>query len=117
MRQYAMNPDRIRKAVELADGWSIEGELIKSHPGWPQIRTLEGYGCPLASPDRCILDALRCQLERQVESAGAFVHQYNGYVVIVKRGEKEDVYLATAKGPNRTENTINAILDSGVLEP
>jgi hypothetical protein len=86
--------DLIRKAVSLADGWR---ETV------------------LPFIDQRKLDALAAQLVRQVDAT-------DDYYVIVKhdfaavRGRGPCVKHVEDDDADRTLNTINAIVESGVLE-
>lgn len=84
-----MVTDYIRKAIELADGWEMESELGE-------------------------LDALAAELVRRVVLI-------EGFDVVVCNGESAVMdplwkCAGNAQGPDRTMNTIKAIVDSGVLE-
>ena len=106
------------RAVELADGFEA------MHEG---IDILTENGCLWASTDwddipQFVKDAIAAQLRRQVEITHK-VNVTNGHCYIFdNKGEGNHYSLprngpvAKASGPNCTENTVNAILDSGVLE-
>ncbi len=123
-----MNSDTLRKAVELAKGWSISANGCITLPNggedwyvdWPNIY-LSDY------PDgswKVITDALAAQLVRQVD---ALADQHEGPVFCTEFGgcallfaAPNDFHAGDCKaGPaknDRTENTIRAIVESGVLE-
>ncbi len=95
----------IRAGVELADGWRVndlDEQVI--HCGFGLIQVLD-----------CIkpqyLDALAAQLVRQVDEAGKEANLYCEVLIEECRaGECMDW------PPDRTMNTIKAIIDSGVLK-
>lgn len=100
----------IRKAVELADGWSLRKDTLTTPTGY--------FGRP---EDQETRDALAAQLVRQIESpkyiAEFYLDMARGHVAvrrIVDIDEAIDVSACYAEG--RTMNTIKAIVDSGVLE-
>ena len=97
--------DYIRKAVELADGWSISQKdiLTTAHHGYfGNIEDIE------------ILDALAAQLVRQVDALDdPWVTEYPRKSIIYSDSLCQ--HIAEVKGPDRTMNTIKAIVDSGVL--
>lgn len=120
--------DRIlRKAVELADGWSWyeKTKQISLEFGPSQY----DFICTdTHDPEQYLLDALAAQLTRQVD---ALCPHYN--IVHSKwRGGKQDPHtvliglrspvmsftenLAEVEGPDRTANTIEVIVNSRVLE-
>lgn len=109
--------DYIRKAVELADGFDHSGRTC-----W-RIQVSDHYpiAAPKKSPPSWFLDALAAQLVRQVDAlpdclewdeflsmsdmAGFYRWDHDG---------PESTYPPVV-GPDRTMNTIRAIVDSGVL--
>lgn len=102
--------DYIRKAVELADGWSGPngvGQVVTSGGGY--------FG---NIDDQEILDALAAQLARQVDALGDDLHLevHRGWTAMRKNGSSGWSDIAAAYGPDRTMNTILTIIDSGVLE-
>ena len=104
--------DYIKKAVELAEGWGFPSES-QFLPGSPPIaESPSGYmGAIEATPE--LLDALAAQLVRQVEGAGYGVCIQYGCVDLTKDMQVESTWSG---GPDRTMNTIKAIVDSSVLE-
>jgi len=98
----------IRKAVELADGWNMDEMAIVTHH--------VGDFSFIDDPAQWQLDALAAQLVRQVDSTDY------AYVVEYKKESAVFYHLYDQKsparscGPDRTMNTIRAILKSGVLE-
>jgi hypothetical protein len=98
----------IRAAVELADGWSLsKNDILQTgqHGYFGKIDDIE------------IRDALAAQLTRQVDALDG----YDYHVVVMRlateiQGFNVKPYISRSEGPDRTENTINAILDSGVLK-
>ncbi len=107
-----IDEDYIRKAVELADGWEIEAE--KDGRVWVTGARFSGTIGALTQPD---LDALAAQLVRQVDALdnvditihGTFsdleIHDGHGWLP-----------KQMPEGPDRTMNTIKAIVDSKRLE-
>jgi len=93
----------IRKAVELADGWVLGRNDVLHSPC--------GYFADLT--DQPVLDALAAQLVRQVDATDA------SWVVTTSKDAHvmtdDGIQAAQAIGPDRTMNTIKAIVDSGVL--
>ena len=101
--------DYIRKAVELADGWEPFNSVAVKCRGdvmWTNLNDEDETA-------QVTLDALAAQLVRQVVGV-------DGIEVIVQHGEAAlwafDSMLGSSKGPDRTMNTIKAIVDSGVLD-
>lgn len=106
----------IRKAVELADGWGIT-----MWSGRPMVH------CPIDDVDgfhidhlpNLFLDSLAAQLVRQVDALtnpDVGLQLCRGVSVV-------DIYLpdsplrqAAVDGPDRTMNTLRAIVESGVLD-
>jgi hypothetical protein len=103
----------IRKAVELADGfeWDADEYIVYTQ-----------YGRLNVAPDEpMFLDALAAQLCRQVDVLPALnPHGVKPADVYIKPGLSYVGFcgelIAEYAGPDRTENTINAIVESGVLE-
>jgi len=114
--------DYIRKAVELADHWA----LIRVWDGEDWIDSLD-YKWSLSEPHiRCLLqdaaqttlDALACQLTRQVDALNEFWIDSDMHgVAKIWRGFLYDrkERIAKANDKNRTMNTLKAIIDSEVL--
>ena len=108
----------IKAAVELADGWRISkgGDVHAPIDGWP-----EGFLLPEVGP--FAKDALAAQLVRQVDALdGYFVgvgcefDEANRAAVYGPKFKACHGYLISDEsGPDRTMNTIKAIVDSGVL--
>ena len=121
-----MKTDYIREAVELADGWSVQGESVADHAGWPAIEAADRYSCPLANLSQTILDALAAQLERQlmqIEDVWIVIDGGIGEVRVEKLGlagaeitvlsrcDYDDGYSLIG-----AECRITAIVESGVLK-
>ena len=94
------NVDKIKKAVELADGWTWMGP-----EGTDRLQ-------PMSQP---FLDALAAQLVRQVDVLDGFV--------VITRSNRTRIWSVKisgiwkeVEGDDRTMNTINAIVNSKVLE-
>jgi len=99
---------RIKKAVGLADGWKIDPNGI-----WPPF-PFPAYA-DIKDTQPIILDALAAQLVRQVDSLDKYVvHAFSTRTAVRTSGPLMDI--ADAKGPDRTMNTIKAIIDSKVLK-
>ena len=90
--------DYIKKAVELADGFSFNDK--------DAYFSTDELGCMW-------LDALAAQLVRQVDALGTVtLNIYDRGTEVGKSGQP----WATGIAHDRTMNTIKAIVDSGVLE-
>ena len=103
-----MNSDNIRKAIELADGFQLtRDEQYFSLPAG-------GYMPAIKDIRQHHKDALAAQLVRQVD---ALAFPYDAVFVTVGNTSVEWPIGTNyfVEGPNRTDNTINAILESGVL--
>ena len=96
------------EGVELAEGW----ERVDSY----QVR-INGVGhwFNAQTPDY-VKDALAAQLVRQVDALETphTVEMVHGAVWVGYRSQSAETFRKT-KGPDRTMNTILAIVDSGVL--
>ena len=112
-----MNPETLRKAVELADGWGLsDSELVlwPDTPGryfdWPNI-----YLC-YAAECQPMIDALAAQLVRQVHAISPTIAS------VYVDPDSTTVYTRDDGGfkhefeSSQAENTINAIVASEVLE-
>ncbi len=107
--------DYIRKAVELADGWSIPEtpELTYCAPNFDPL--CHGhFNDYVDEMPQWHKDALAAQLVRQVDG----LSDYSGVRV---RPDITELFLdqgamAIATGDNRTMNTIKAIVDSKELK-
>ena len=99
--------DYIRKAVELADGWSISHNIV-----YPPTQHL---AMSIHHTSTWILDALAAQLVRQVDATGEqYVASTHSYVAVRGRGRCRS--HIEYDDNDRTMNTIKAIVDSGVLK-
>ena len=102
--------DIIRKAVELADGFGLM-------PGWDEAFYVEQPWDELSSsfkdPDQWMLDALAAQLVRQVDALPVprFLVDSVGATLYGEKGQGTFI-----RGPDRTMNTLRAIVESKVLE-
>ena len=114
--------DTLRAAVELAEGWEHHtdpsGELWLAPEG---VHRPHVNGSSLWIWDELpapILDALAAQLVRQVDALdGYFIEVSKGWACVREALSYEAVSDVNAKyGPDRTLNTIKAIVDSGVLK-
>ena len=102
----------IRKAVELADGWEwCDGGFEDDNI----IESLSGYrGSIIATPE--LKDALAAQLVRQVDALETHrVESHAASVMVYETHYPVNHAIAVRHGPDRTMNTIKAIVDSGVL--
>ena len=101
--------DIIRKAVELAEGWQWVGERLPAY-----IRTEFGEFDPEEEP-QWVKDALAAQLVRQVDALKGCLE------LVVQDGESgiwdQANCITCAMGDDRTDNTLRAIVESGVLSP
>lgn len=123
MKEIRMSPDKIRQAVELADEFEYRKGPEGNHIHLPYI----GW---VVSGSKVALDALAAQLVRQVDATkDRMVLIVEGRTSITgKENNVSDDYHSGdelyyshfpggwAEGPDRTQNTINAILDSKVLD-
>ena len=109
--------DYIKAAVELADGyeWRGDAETLggdkKPFVGMPYGVLSVSFKYLCRTPAH--LDALAAQLVRQVDAnefAGFKIEPNGTYVAF------DDDAEGYAHGPDRTMNTIKAIVDSGVLK-
>ncbi len=97
-----------KRAVELADGFELRGHMVMANGRTDMW---------LDNPSQMHKDALAAQLVRQVDAAG-------GYAVVVKAASTAifgandpPIFKHVSYANDRTDNTINAILESKVLEP
>ena len=99
--------DYIRKAVQLADGWHVSSDDC--------VTTDEFGGLAHPTESEILLDALAAQLVRQVDAIDAiYVMSYPDKSAVIDDGLLDVVGIH--EGPDRTMNTIKAIIDSKVLE-
>ena len=101
--------DIIRQAVELADRWEhADGNVYLANGTFID----ESTDADFDNMDQILLDALAAQLVRQVDGI-------DGIEVIAQFKEVTlwayDSVIGEGKGPDRTLNTITAIVESGVL--
>lgn len=113
----------IQAAVELADGWSLVhiydgedwGQEFGDNSGVPTQQVL------IQDPHKfqSSLDALAAQLVRQVDALdrGAFHCEPTRGIVceVTKHYPFSHKTTEVAEGPDRTMNTLRAIVESGVL--
>lgn len=109
--------DYIRKAVELADGFQWRGETYLGRTNDPAILVDTPAGTTFPCDDQFMLDALAAQLVRQVDALDNYyvLSGHDGSQVEYE-DELEAYCVCTTEGPDRTMNTIKAIVDSKVLE-
>ena len=127
-----MNPDILKRAVELADGWEIGDEqamdgLAHCFVRLP-LKTFSKsirFDCLIDEP--IYLAALAAQLTEQVDRLYGKPHfiefdSMNGYATVWNNQPCGCLYecnkteVGEAEGPNRVENTITCIVESNVLE-
>lgn len=108
--------DCIHKAIELADGFAlmhttVAGAIKYAYPG--------GSIAVLATNfPQWFLDALRCQLERQINT----IHHYEVITMIETSCIRDWQYspkyhdIASVTGYDCTMNTIKVVVDSKKLE-
>jgi hypothetical protein len=99
--------DYIRKAVELADAWDVVDRF-----GEDFIESPEGFGTPTKVNDQTLIDALATQLVRQVDAMDEMLTSTGKGTAGIYQGDK---CLGWASGPDRTMNTIRAVVESGIL--
>ena len=103
--------DYIRKAVELADGWQYD-EI--GHTGIYKIFLPDTMNIWVSFDYQPALDALAAQLVRQVD----VLSNYAGVKICPRITEIFSVAGEShmpSTGPDRTMDTIKAIVDSAVL--
>jgi len=108
--------DLIRKAVELADGWDT-GSVQKDWVLCPYDWTSK----PIFKIHQGELDALAAQLVRQVDINDPNIGDYTvttfvDHSVVEHWQFGVSQIVGYAESPDRTMNTIKAIVESGVLE-
>lgn len=107
--------DYIRKAVELADGWTHDGCEVSLWITSPE--TFGGFWVE----NQCLVDALAAQLVRQVDARWTDGYRFasDDEMRSVVYGPKFKAFKgyvnSIEQGPDRTMNTIKVIIDSGVL--
>ena len=98
----------IKKGVELAEGWHDKND---AHSSRIFVESCEGYRGVLPGSKE-LLDALAAQLVRQVDShPDAEIETYFMQTIVRVKSAPTIV-----EGPDRTMNTIKAIVDSEVLD-
>ncbi len=103
------NQDYVHKAVKLADGWQLTNDEEYVIPPYG------GYCPSIMNFERLFFDALAAQLMRQVDALGGIdfdCHVGRVYLRTWRGFHRNEV---EAVGPDRTMNTIKAIVDSDVL--
>ncbi len=105
--------DYIRKAVELADGFMLNGNLIGGSFMFDVGGSIE---IPTIEDNQWLLDALAAQLVRQMDELilySVHIKPIGAFIDHEGTGERiTDCYLTGG----RTMNTIKAIVDSKVLD-
>ena len=115
--------DTIQRAVELADGWDVThifaGEDIAAYN--PHGKEYPEASFVLQSPSESGLDALAAALVRQVDALDVELVSGKGSCLIERDDPEFEPFgiqnLGWEEGPDRTMNTLCAIVDSKVLEP
>ena len=102
--------DYIEKAAELADGWDHDGDELIRLP--VLLKWIVGRNLP-----QHWLDALAAQLVRQVDAIdGIIVWADETRAVVattVRPGKVGSLhFIGESEGPDRTMNTIKAIVDA-----
>ena len=113
--------DYIRAAVKLAEGFVLAPDGQSVH--LPQIGSfvMDNADCPLEGWPQSIKDALAAQLVRQVDAAANkyFVQSRDTWTIVLRWQDYDKAaghnVVSHSEGPDRTMNTIKAIVDSGVL--
>jgi len=96
-----LTTETLRKAVELADGFYLHKE--SSQFTYDAIT----MWWDIDSPPQYILDALAAALVRLTDGLGVEVWPRN----------RTSYYVMSVDGPDRTENTINAIVEFADKHP
>ncbi len=112
LRGEQMNDsEHIRKAVELADGWTMASSSVVQPP-------TKHLAMSIHNPSTWILDALAAQLVRQVDALDsnliAFGSASTGQAMVYRDALAGDVVIVDEG--DRTMNTIKAIIESKALE-
>ncbi len=113
-----MNPDRIRQAVELAKGWKYDERA----PYGPMAATPFRGWQYIEDWVQAHYDALAAQLTRQIHDLGpdiTIMSDFGGCSMICCESQNTEWHVGDCRNPkekDRTANTLNAILDSGVLK-
>ena len=110
--------DLIRKAVELADGFewddnTLTGNFFIGFPLSAAERRHQLRQHWREADDTVALDALAAQLVRQVDALEWDTIIWRNGTGIYDRLLEAQTHI---NGPDRTMNTIKAIVESGVLE-
>ena len=107
--------DLTRKAVELADGWFYDETNPRDADVF--VATYNGLADVGYIKDQWVLDALAAQLVRQVDALpDLWVCIEDDRTSIQHNDDGTVAQLMQMEKPDRTMNTIKAIVDSGVLE-
>jgi len=112
--------DYIRKAIELADEWSLVhiydgedwGQEFGDNSGVPTQQVLIQEPTKFQSS----LDALAAQLVRQVDAVDGIIFNSLGNMECAVSNVGDVTDYSSVRGYDRTMNTIKAIVDSGVLK-
>ena len=100
----------IRRAVELAPGWSIQDSVVT--PPWPlELFRITDVG---ASP--VFLDALAAELVRTVDTLDGLRVFTRPALSSVAEEDWPYFEKHASSGPDRTMNTLRAIVESGALD-
>ncbi len=99
-----MNPDLIKRAVELAEGWKLIGEIV-----YPPVKN-SNIAMHVLNPKQWMLDALAAQLVRQVDALDGISLDNKGgkfpELIIWDFRPGNNRMAASQRGPDRTMNTI-----------
>ena len=108
--------DYIRKAVELTDGWRLSDDKEPLIYLTDEIESDEISFMSWSYPN-WMLDALAAQLVRQVDALEClYISTGHDAVHVIKISGCTHIGLKSVHGPDRTMNTLKAIVDSKVLE-
>lgn len=105
--------DIIKKAVELADNFELDSINAYYWHDPSNGEGFDGIATDSDDPSQWFLDALAAQLVRQVDGSDAWFECNDNKQVRIGNDDGLDHWEG---GPDRTMNTIKAIVDSGVLE-
>lgn len=100
--------DYIRKAIALADRWTIKLDYVSNRRYYERTG-----GLSLSELDTYDLAALAAQLVEQIDATDWKLHVYPKAVIICDRNDKNYTHIS---GDDRIMNTIKASVDSKVLE-
>ena len=106
MTAPSQDRDLIRRCVERAEGWNLIPR--GKYPAHIHHASLV-QAVPIDNVPQFVLDALRCQLERQVDAMGHTEVDINRRRAVVWDFSQYQSRLWPHAGPDRTMNTLRAI--------